>query len=63
MVFDTNYRVRDGESWRFLDHVGISTLACYRIPWWIKLSILGLAQARESFRWHEGISTPIYGKL
>ena len=66
-----NSRVRDGDAWRCLYPVGIPACACYRTPMWIKLdteqpimpSRLDLAQARECWRFHGGVSTPMYENI
>ena len=71
MGFSANYRVRDGEAWRCIDPTGIFARAWYRMPLWIKLdteptirsSRIHLAQARESLRFHDGISTPMYVRM
>ena len=71
VVFAANYRVRDGEDWKCLDPAGIPAHAWYRMPPWVKLeteppitsSRLYLAQSREGFRCHDGISTPMYKKM
>ena len=66
-----NSRVRDGEAWRCLDPAGIFARAWYRMPLWIKLetepsissSVIYLVQARDGWRFHDGISTPMYEKM
>ena len=68
MRFVANYRVRDGEDWRCLDTAVIPTCAWYKMALWIKLeteppimsSRIDLAQAREFWRCHDRLSTPIY---
>ena len=62
----TNYKVRDGEFWMCLYPAVISACAWYRMPLWINLeteppiisSRIDLAQAREGWRCHDGLSTP-----
>ena len=66
-----NYRLIDGEAWRCLDPVGIPDCAWYRMPLWIKIEVepqimssrIDLAQAREGWRCHDRISTPMYEKM
>ena len=67
----SNCRVRGGETWSCLDPAGIPARAWYRIPLRIKLDteppityfIIDLAQAREVWRFHDGLSTPMYEKM
>ena len=71
MRFFANYRVRDGEDWRCLDTAVIPTCAWYKMALWIKLetepsissSVIYLVQARDGWRFHDGISTPMYEKM
>ena len=71
MVFATNSKVRDCDTWMCLDPVVIPALEWYRMSLWIKLEaeppimVSGpdLAQSREGCRFHDDIYTPIYGKM
>ena len=66
-----NYIVRYGEVWRCLYPSGIPAYAWYRMPLWIELeteplitsSIIDLAQAREAWRFHDRLSTPMHQKM
>ena len=66
-----NYRVRDGEAWRCLDPGGIPARAWYRRPLWTILDMeptimhsrIDLAQARERWRCHNELSTPMHEEM
>ena len=66
-----NSRVRDGEAWRCLDPAGIPYCAWYRKSMYIKLEMeppmmssrIDLAQDREGWRCHDGISTSMHENI
>ena len=68
VVVVANFRVIDGEAWRYLDPLGIPACVWYRMPLWIKLeteppvmsSRIYFAQATEGWRCHDGLYTPMY---
>ena len=71
MVVVQNSRVRDGEAWSCLDPAGITDRAWYSMPLWINIDTeppiisdrKDLVQAREVWRCHDGLSTPMYENM
>ena len=71
VVVVANSILRYSEAWRCLDLAGIPVCEWYKMALWIKLeteplimySIIDLAQAREGWRCHDRLSTPMYENM